>query len=197
MAQNRGAWCGLEGMRRTLGWATVAGGAAATFGLMAQGTLVIDTGIGRRLRPLGPITADIAAPPETVFDVIAEPYLHRTPRAMAAKLDVWERGRDMVLAAHYTRTRWFTTTTVETVRFERPTRVTFRLLRGPVPHVMETFALAPIASGTRFEYRGELGTDFWAIGSRWGNVVGDKWELTVRESLAGIQTEAERRAKHR
>jgi hypothetical protein len=181
---------------RTLAWGTVAGGAATMFGLMAQGTLVIDTGVGRRLRPLGPITLDIAAPPETVFDVIAEPYLRRTPRAMAAKLDVWERGSDMVLAAHHTRTRWFTTTTVETVRFERPTLVTFRLLRGPVPHVMETFTLEPIASGTHFEYRGELGTDFWAIGSRWGNVVAGKWELTVRESLDSIRTESERHTKH-
>jgi hypothetical protein len=103
----------------------------------------------------------------------------------------------MVLAAHHTRTRWFTTTTVETVRFERPTLVTFRLLRGPVPHVLETFALAPIETGTSFEYRGELGTDFWAIGSSWGNVVADKWELTVRESLDSIRTEAERRSRHR
>jgi Polyketide cyclase / dehydrase and lipid transport len=181
---------------RALGWGTVAGGTAAMFGLVARGALVIDTGVGRRLRPLGPITLDIAAPPETVFDVIAEPYLRRTPRAMAAKLDVWERGSDMVLAAHRTRTRWFTTTTVETVRFERPTLVTFRLLRGPVPHVTETFALEPIETGTSFEYRGELGTDFWTIGSRWGNVVADKWELTVRASLESIQTEAERRNQH-
>jgi hypothetical protein len=182
---------------RALGWGTVVGGATAMFGLLARGAIVVDTGVGRRVRPLGPITLDIAAPPETVFDVIAEPYLRRTPRAMAAKLDVWERGSDMVLAAHHTRTRWFTTTTVETVRFERPKLVTFRLVRGPVPHVMETFALEPIEAGTSFEYRGELGTDFWAIGSRWGNAVADKWELTVRESLEGIQTEAERRAQHR
>ncbi len=182
---------------RALGWATVAGGVSAVFGLVAQGAVTVDTGVGRTLRPLGPITLDIAAPPEIVFDVIAEPYLRRTPRAMAAKLDVWERGTDMVLAAHHTRTRWFTTTTVETVRFERPSLVTFRLLRGPVPHVTETFALQPIESGTSFEYRGELGTDFWAIGSRWGNVVAGKWELTVHESLEGIRAESERRARQR
>jgi hypothetical protein len=48
----------------------------------------------------------------------------------------------MVLAAHYTTTGRLTTTTVETVRFQRPHLVTFRLLRGPVPHVLETFELA-------------------------------------------------------
>jgi hypothetical protein len=27
------------------------------------------------------------------------------------------------------------------VRFERPERITFRLVRGPVPHVVETYEL--------------------------------------------------------
>jgi hypothetical protein len=31
---------------------------------------------------------------------------------------------------------------VETVRFTPPERVDFRLVRGPVPHVVETFLLA-------------------------------------------------------
>jgi hypothetical protein len=186
------------GMRvgRAIALGTAAGGTTALFGLMARGALVLDTGVGRRLRPLGPIRLTIAAPPETVFDVVAQPYLGRTPRAMSAKLEVWERGSDMVLAAHHTPTRWLTTTTVETVRFERPTLVTFRLLRGPVPHVTETFALEPNDSGTTFEYRGELGTDFWALGSRWADLVAEKWEQTVRSSLDSIRTEAERRAKH-
>jgi hypothetical protein len=44
----------------------------------------------------------MAAPRELVFDVIAEPYLGQTPRALAGKLRVLERGSDMVLAAHFT-----------------------------------------------------------------------------------------------
>jgi hypothetical protein len=44
----------------------------------------------------------MAAPREVVFDVIAEPYLGRAPRALADKLRVLERGGDMVLAAHFT-----------------------------------------------------------------------------------------------
>jgi hypothetical protein len=59
----------------------VAGGA-----LVARAGLTLDIGIGRRIRPLGPIARDIAAPPEVVFDVIAAPYLGRTPRAMRDKL---------------------------------------------------------------------------------------------------------------
>src|SRR5919108_6579076 len=102
---------------------------AGGYVLVARGALTLDLGVGRRSRPLGPIERTIAAPPETVFDVIAGPYLGRTPRAMADKLQVWERGSDMVLAAHYTRVKCGTTSTLETVRFERGERIDFRLVR--------------------------------------------------------------------
>ncbi|MGH2967989.1 MAG: SRPBCC family protein, partial [Solirubrobacteraceae bacterium] len=137
--------------------------AAATGGyvLVVRGALTLDVGVGRRMRPLGPISRTMSAPPETVFDVIAAPYLGRTPRAMQDKLQVWERGSDMALAAHFTTAGRLTTTTVETVRFERPQRISFRLLRGPVPHVVETYELRPTPDGTEFVYSGELGTDLW------------------------------------
>ena len=70
--------------------------------LVVTGKLTIDTGWGRQVRPLGPFGVQIAAPAATVFDVIAGPYLGRTPRAMSGKLQVLERGTDMVLAEHYT-----------------------------------------------------------------------------------------------
>jgi uncharacterized protein YndB with AHSA1/START domain len=171
----------------------VAGGAAG-YALVVRGRLTLDLGIGRRVRPLGPIERTIAAPPETVFDVIAAPYLGRTPRAMADKLDVWERGSDMALAAHFTTSGRITTTTVETVRFERPHRISFRLLRGPVPHVTETYELAPVAGGTAFTYAGELGTDLWGVGGWWADRVAAPWERAVGASLDSIAAEAERRA---
>jgi hypothetical protein len=131
-----------------------------------------------------------------VFEVIAGPYLGKTPHAMQAKLQVLERGTDMVLAAHFTPTRLGTATTLETVRFERPERVRFRLVRGPVPYVAETFELHATADGTDLEYRGELGTDFWHVGSWWGEVVAHTWERTVQQSLDSIRAEAERRVRH-
>jgi hypothetical protein len=171
------------------------GGSAVGLALVVRGALTLDLGLGRRLRPLGPMLVSIAAPRETVFEVIAAPYLGRTPRAMAAKLEVLERGSDMVLAAHFTALgAGLTATTVETVRFERPERVAFRLLRGPVPHVLETFELGETEDGTELEYRGELGTDLWRLGSRWGELVATRWQAMVAESLAGIRAEAERRA---
>jgi hypothetical protein len=101
----------------------------------------------------------------------------------------------MVLAAHRTPVGWgMVTTTVETVRFERPDRVSFRLLRGPVPLVVERFILSEDAGSTRLDYEGELGTDFGGLGRRWGNLVATKWVATVRSSLARVAEEAERRA---
>jgi hypothetical protein len=172
-------------------------GASAAVGvltLVARILVVIDAQVGRRKRGLGPIERDMAAPPEQVFDVIAAPYLGRTPRAMHDKLEVLERGSDMVLAAHRTPTRLGVATTVETVRFERPGRVEFRLVRGPVPEVTESFELRPADTGTHFVYTGELSTDFWAAGQWWGALVARVWERTVEASIESIAGEAERRA---
>jgi hypothetical protein len=163
--------------------------------LIADGRLTLDTGIGRTVRPLGPITVAMAAPRETVFDVIAAPYLGKTPRAMADEIEVLERGSDMVLAAHHTPVgAGIVTTTVETVRFDRPETIDFRLVRGPVPHVVERFTLHPDQGATSLEYTGELGTDHWALGRWWGDQIAPKWEATVQASLNRVKTEAERRA---
>jgi hypothetical protein len=184
-------------MRRITALLAGLGASASGYTLVVRGALTLDLGIGRRTRPLGPISVTIAASPETVFDVIAAPYLGRTPRAMQTKLRVLERGDDMVLAAHYTTAGGLTTTTVETVRFEAPHRVTFRLVRGPVPHVLETFELVSSQSGTEFVYQGELGTDLWQLGQWWGSRVAGVWEQTVTDSIESIKAEAERRARPR
>jgi hypothetical protein len=172
----------------------VTASAAGIYALIVRGSLTLDLGIGRRLRPLGPMTWHIEAPREIVFDVISGPYLGRTPRALEHKLRVLERSDDMVLAEHFTQASRFITTTVETVRFERPSAVHFRLLRGPVPHVVETFELREIEAGTELEYTGELCTDLWALGQWWGGLVAGRWEAAVRESLDAVEVEAERRA---
>lgn len=183
-----------------LGTAAVgaAAGVRAGLRLLTRGSLTLDLGIGRSTRPLGPLTVRIEAPRETVFDVIAEPYLERTPRALAGKLQVLERGADMVLAAHFTALSGESiATTVETVRFERPRVVSFRLVRGPVPHVTETFELAEVESGTELAYTGEMGTDLWAVGRAWAGRVAPVWEQTVAAALQSIKIEAERRSSHR
>jgi len=85
-------------------------------------------------------------------------------------------------------------TTVETVRFIRPERVSFRLVRGPVPYVVEEFVLDEQDAVTTLRYHGELAADLWALGRWWGGVVGRQWDSTVAAALTSIATEAERRA---
>jgi hypothetical protein len=182
---------------RLLASAALAGTLGGTYRLLARGALTLDVGIGRRLRPLGPLSWRIEAPPEVVFEVISAPYLGRTPRALESKLRVVERGEDMVLAEHFTHVGRLVATTLETVRFERPHRVSFRLVRGPVPHVAEEFLLREVAGGTELEYTGVLGTDLWALGRWWGDRVARRWEAAVRSSLDTVKAEAERRAARR
>jgi hypothetical protein len=181
-------------MRRwLLGLALVFGG-KRLYRFYASGAVTIDSGVGRRMHALGPVTWEIAADRETIFDVIAGPYLEKTPRSMKDKLHVWERGTDMVLAAHFTQVKCGVTRTVETVRFERPEHIHFRLVRGPVPHVRESFFLEIAEGGSTLTWEGELGTDFGAVGALWGHVVARSWEKAVRSSMKAIVTESERRS---
>ncbi len=170
------------------------GDSLGLYALVVTGALTIDLGLGRRISQLGPMTVVINAPRELVFEIISAPYLGRTPRSMEAKLRVIERGQDMVLAAHYTRIRGLVVTTLETVRFSAPDRIDFRLVRGPVPYVVEHFLLRDRNEQCELEYGGDLGTDLWGVGQAWGRRVSCVWEEAVRTSLEGVRTEAERRA---
>ena len=181
-------------------WATVALAsmplaiAALALALMSTGRLVLDVGWGRRVRPLGPQLVRIEAPRETVFDVVAVPYLSANPpRELREKIDVLERGTDMVVAAHRTTVGRLTTVTVESVTFTRPEEIAFRLLRGPVPFVVERFRLRDVDGGaaTELEYAGELGTDLWGVGAWWGAIVARYWERAVAGGLASIKRSAE------
>ena len=97
-------------MRRLLLGVAVVVCGRAVYRFYASGAITIDSGVGRRVRELGPVTWEIAADRETVFEVIASPYLGKTPRSMRDHLEVWERGSDMVLAAHYTKVKCGVTT---------------------------------------------------------------------------------------
>src|SRR5262249_19185574 len=183
----------LASMTRGGAAAVAAAGGLAGLGyyLVVTGKLTIDTGWGRRVRPLGPVGVQIAAPAATVFEVIAAPYLSRTPRAMAGKLRVLQRGTDMVLAEHYTPVHngRLTAATLETVTFDRPHRIAFRLVRGPVPHITEEFALTEHDGTTRLDYSGELGTDFGIAGQWWADRVAAAWAAAVRSPFAGSRAD--------
>jgi hypothetical protein len=175
-----------------------AGIAAAAYVGLVTGAVPVDLNVGRRIRPLGPRTILVGAPREIVYDVLAQPYLGRATRAMREKIRVLHAGSDMVLAAHRTPIGGrLVATTIETVRFVEPERVEFRLVRGPVPHVVEEFELREHDTGTKLTYRGELGTDLGPIGQRWGDGVAARWEHAVAQTLDAVTAEAERRAQRR
>lgn len=185
-------------LRRAAGGTAVAGAAAAAAYVgLVTGACPLDLGVGRRVRRLTPMEVDVAAPREVVFDVIAQPYLGRPTHAMREKVRVLDRGSDLVLAAHVTPVRGrLRAVTVETVRFTPPERVAFRLVRGPVPYVVEEFVLDEVPGGTRLRYGGELGADLWRAGEWWAALVARTWEATVAASFASVKAEAERRAAH-
>ncbi len=176
----------------------LAGAAATGYVGLVTGRLSVDLDLGRRTRPLGPLVVDIAAPRDVVYAAATAPYAVRRPRAMAEKVQILERGEGMVLAAHRTPVGGgLVAVTVETVTFTPPERIGFRLVRGPVPHVAETFELEETPSGTRLTYTGELGTDLGPLGQRWGDLVARSWTTTVERSLQAIRVESERRSSRR
>ncbi|MGH7759237.1 MAG: SRPBCC family protein, partial [Candidatus Dormibacteria bacterium] len=67
-------------VRMVFGVALGAAAAASGAALVVRGDLAVDLGWGRRMRPLGPLFVDIAAPRQAVFEVVSAPYLKRTPR---------------------------------------------------------------------------------------------------------------------
>jgi hypothetical protein len=111
-------------------------------------------------------------------------------------MEILERGRDLVVAAHHTKLRRFTSTTVEAVRFEQPERITFRLLRGIAPSVTEEFPFRETETGTRFAYTGQLAMDLWVLGRLVGAaLVKPTWEKVVRQHMERIKDAAESRVQ--
>jgi hypothetical protein len=169
---------------------------AGAFLLLAMGRLHLDLGWGRSFHELGPMTVSIAASRELVFELIAAPYLDRTPRESG--IDVLARGEDIVVAAHQTPIHFYTARTVEVIDFDPPARVGFKHLTGPVPHAVEEFALDDVAGHTELRYQGELGIDYFVLGRiaarHW---VRPQWERVVREHLDDLKERAEQRASRR
>lgn len=172
--------------------------------LITRGRITPKFGFGRTLHELGPIHRRIAAPREVVFDVVSSPYLGNMPAAMREKLQILERREDVVVAAHRTHLPWMDATTVESVHFERPRRIRFSLLRGPVASVEEDFLLERGGANgegdeeTLFTYTGSMGADLWSLGGWYARtMVVPRWEAVVLASVEEIAVMAEGKAAAR
>ena len=167
--------------------------ATGAFLLLAMGRLTLDLGWGRSVHPLGPITFEIEAPRELVFEIISAPYVGRGPSDSG--IDVLARSDGLVVAAHHTKVHFYTARTVEIVEFEPPRGVGFRHLAGPVPYAVEQFEFDESGGATELRYTGEVGVDFFVLGRlaarHW---VRPQWERAVREHLEDVKGSAEQRA---
>lgn len=174
-------------------------GVSTLVGLMAKGWLTLDTGWGRTTHELGPLVVRFDAPRELVFEQLSGPYLGQVPKDLRHKLEVVARSEDLVVAAHHSDLGWYTATTVEAVGFEPPDRISFRHLRGPVPHAVEEFVLEEVDAGrTELTYRGEVGLDWWLVGwlaARYWVI--PVWERQVAGHLDTVKPTVEERARRR
>ena len=173
--------------------ALLIGGGVIGFLLFAMGRLGLDLDWGRSRHQLGPIEVEIDAPRELVFEILEAPY---AGRARAEGVEVLDRGEDMVVASHLSKVHFYTARTIEVIAFERPERIRFRHLHGPVPHAVEAFELREEGGRTSLRYGGELGIDFFALGRlagrRW---VVPQWEGVVSAHLEDLRERAEARAE--
>jgi hypothetical protein len=166
---------------------------AGLFLLLAMGRIHLDLGWGRSIHELGPIEVAIRAPRHLVLELISAPYLR--PAAATPEIEVLARSGDLVVAAHYTKVHFYTARTVETVEFDPPDRVSFKLLAGPVPHAVEHFILEERGGVTELRYGGELGIDFFFLGRLAGRYwVKAQWERAVRAHFDDLRERAEQLA---
>ena len=163
---------------------------------IVSGQLTLDFGWKRSTRSLRPLSVDVDAPVETVFDVIAEPYLGRNTHAMAEKLRVVERGvgHGARRALHRRRIKACRDPRDGALRATTPRQLPTGA--RPVPEVTETFFLSGERGITTLRYEGALGTDGGRLGAKWGALVAKRWEEAV-ETMVSVKKESERGAGRR
>ena len=111
---------------------------------------------------------------------------------MREQVHVLAPSGPMLLATHRTPIRGrLTAVTVETVVLGPARPDPFSARARPGPPTSTTFTFTELGEGTSLTYTGELGTDLWALGERWGDLVTPTWENTMHASLNRIKAAAE------
>jgi hypothetical protein len=184
------------------GW--IAAGTAAGVGAaiaggyvgVVTGALAIDLGVGRRTRALGTQTVKIGAPRGRRSSTSSPPGTWRASRGtLRRRFGCWSAAPTWCWPpiAHRCVDRWWPPRSKPSGSPGRSGWTSgWSAARCRTSSSGST--LTATNTGTTLDYRGELGTDLWRIGQRWGDLVADQWERAVATSLEVIKAEAERRA---
>lgn len=141
--------------------------------------------------PLPSLDLFIASRPELAFQLVSA--VGQGPDAAHAR--VLERpASDLAIVEFTTSVLGRTVRTVEEVRFIKPDRITYRLLRGPLPQVEEEFVFEPEGSGVRLRYRGHFRAHpGWLRTLIDRLIVPAVYRRAVRKSMEQIKAAAEAR----
>jgi hypothetical protein len=134
----------------------------------------------------------VAAPPETVFDVLTDHRGYADITAMR-KAELEREGEPAPNGVGAIRALHSVGPPLreEVVSYERPSRFSYKVVSGiPVRDHLGTVLLAPEGSGTRVTYAVKTTPTLPLVG---GAVVAVT-KLAIRQLLSGITTESERRA---
>jgi uncharacterized protein YndB with AHSA1/START domain len=135
---------------------------------------------------------EIAAPPQTVFDVLTEHqrYAAFTPMRRSA-LEREGAPAPNGVGAIRVLTALGPPLREEVIAYESPSRFSYRLLSGaPVRDHVGSVELTPRGSGTRMVYAVRTTSTLPYVGSAVVGVV----KLAIKALIKGISTESERRA---
>jgi uncharacterized protein YndB with AHSA1/START domain len=135
---------------------------------------------------------DVAAPPQTVFDVLTD---HQGYAALTLlRTSVLEREGDPApngVGAIRVLTAVGPPLREEVIAYESPTRLSYKLLSGaPVRDHVGTVVLTPAGSGTRLVWAVHTTPTLPYAGAAIVGVV----KLGIKSLIKGISTESERRA---
>ncbi len=134
---------------------------------------------------------DIDARPDLVYQLVAA--VGQGPDAAHARV-IERPSPDCAIVEFRTKIMGREVRTLEEVRFIPPDRITYRLLRGPLPAVNEEFMIKPSDAGTRLQYSGS-----YVAHSPWPRTLFDRlvvprlYRKAVWASMLGIKRAAEAR----
>jgi len=144
-------------------------------------------------RPLPRLSVSIHARRELVFQLIAA--VGQGPDAAHAR--VLERpAADRLIVEFTTRVLGRTVKTLEEVGLHPPDRISYRLLRGPLPDVEEEFRLEPHEPGVVLSYSGTYQPNRGWLRALFDQmVVPPLYRRAVRQSMEQIKRAAEERQR--